>query len=92
VAQSAGLFSAQELLFKLGVLKYSAEQKEDELNKFLLSDSSMNLGYQVIIYRHGDSFEALQDIIGYRFKNMSLLIQAVTHKSFKEHFNTMKDH
>jgi dsRNA-specific ribonuclease len=52
----------------------------------------MNFGYQVIIYRHGDSFEALQDIIGYRFKNMSLLIQAVTHKSYKEHFNTMKEH
>lgn len=35
IAQAAGLFSAQEFLFKLGVLKYGADKKEEELNKFI---------------------------------------------------------
>ncbi len=30
--------------------------------------------------------------MGYKFNNPCLLVQAMTHKSFKEHFNTMKDH
>ena len=56
------------------------------------SDSFNNLGYQVLLYRHGENFEALEDIIGYKFQNKSLLVQAITHKSFKENFNTMRDH
>lgn len=42
--------------------------------------------------KYGDYFADLEDIIGYKFKNPYLLVQAMTHKSFKEHFNTMKDH
>jgi len=61
-------------LYKLGVLKYSSEEKEAELNKFMRSESFMNLGYQVLLYRHSENFEALQELIGYRFKNQSLLI------------------
>ena len=35
IAYSAGLFSAQDLLIKLGVLKYTNERYEAELAKFV---------------------------------------------------------
>lgn len=44
------------------------------------------------MHKYGYGFEELQEIIGYKFKHPCLLIQAMTHKSFKEHFNTQKEH
>ena len=42
--------------------------------------------------KYGNLFNELQEIVGYKFNNPYLLVQAMIHKSFKEHFNTMKEH
>jgi dsRNA-specific ribonuclease len=42
--------------------------------------------------KHQEGFQRIQQVIGYRFNHPCLLIQALTHKSYKEHFNTLKEY
>jgi dsRNA-specific ribonuclease len=92
IALAAGLFSAQDFLLKVGVLKSSSASYEVELQKFLKNPYFIGPGYKYLLNKLSNQISALQDIIGYHFKNPCLLVQAMTHKSYKEQFNTTKEH
>lgn len=81
------LRASQMFLYSVNVLSYPARPFEEEFKVY--KDSVLSKVFEL---KEEDTaftkkFHVIEDIIGYKFRNLSLLIQAFTHISFRQVVN-----